>query len=674
VEVRAVGGAGPGRAARRRPGAVALAACLYLVAAIVATAPAISHAWTDFLADGQPSHGEAAPGDHLQTAYRLWLPGHQIEQLAAPWRDPYSFQPEAAPQLNPAAWPFGLPFWPLWRALGIVVGWNVFVLLGLLAGGLATFLWLRELVGTGAALVGGLVFEIAPYRLEQTSTGHLLAPVSLLVPLALWTFERGTRGSRWWLVASVAAIASIPASGQVHLALGAIPFYLAYALVRAPRERWAGVAAVAGTALAVAAGVAVWVFLIRGSIGEGDRSLRQVRFFSASWLDFVVRHERHGAESFVFLGWLAPLVALVGLVLLVRRGSSSLAALLGLGVLVPMVLALGTTTPVYRTVRFAVVPLRHARVPERLMPIACLAIAALVAVAIDALLTGIRARAGSRLVKNERAWLAGAVTAAVVVLGVDLRVKVFEPSRADQGNAAYAALRSEPGRPLELPVFTPGIHYGSVYMYYGTQVPRERPQGYSTVAPAAADRVATELAPVNCGDWTNGAASLIRRLGVRSIVFHAGLFRDNPAAPDTAAFAWRALVQHGYRPRASDGPVTLLAPGGGPASPAPPLGEPPRAAAIFCDGWGPVGGSGQLLIPPHASVWVYNANGADLRLYLTAHPAATVRVRVDGLPRSSREIAGLAETRIALGEEGWHLVTLDAPHGSRVRKLSYAVG
>ena len=231
-----------------------------------------ANARTDFLAGGAPGHGEAAAGDHLQTAYRIWLPGSQLERGAAPWRDPYSFRPEAKPQLNPAAWPFGLPFWPLERALGVVVGWNVLVLLGLLAAGLLTFLWLRELegVGWGAALVGGLVFEVAPYRLEQ-STEHLLGLVSILLPLALWTFERARRGSAWWVLPSALAIASIPASGQVHFALGAVPFYLGYACVRT-RERWPLVAAVAATGLAVAAGVLVWWFVIDGSIGkEGAR-------------------------------------------------------------------------------------------------------------------------------------------------------------------------------------------------------------------------------------------------------------------------------------------------------------------------------------------------------------------------------------------------------------------
>jgi hypothetical protein len=641
---------------------IPLAVALCLAAAVIATVPAIRHAHTDFLAGGAPGHGEAAAGDHLQTAYRLWLPGDQLEHGRAPWRDPYSFRPEAQPQLNPAAWPFGAPFWPLERALGVVVAWNVFVILSLLAAGLLTFLWLRELeVGEGAALVGGLVFELAPYRLEQT-TEHLLGPISMLLPLALWTFERALRGSRWWLLPSVAAIASIPASGQVHLALGAVPFFLAYAVVRT-RDRWSLAGAVAGAGLAIAAGVVLWIFLIDGSIGEGGRSLRQVDKYSAEWLDLVVRHARHGMESFVFLGWLTPILAVVGLVYLARERSYGLATVFGLGALVPIVLALGTNTPAYEGVRWLVYPLRYPRVPERLLPIACLAIAALVAIAVSEL---------SRLPARIPRQAAAITVLAAVLLLADLRVTTFEATAADAKNGAYAALGSQPGRLLEVPVFRPGIHYGGVYLYYGMRVRRERPQGYSTLAPKVADTVARELSGINCGDWSGGAAGLVQRLGVGPVVFHAGLFKDNPEAPDSALFAWRGLVAHGYRPIASDGPVTLLArrPGTTPPSGAP-VAEPPRDAAVFCDGWSPNSGSGRTTTAPHAALWVYNEGGADLRLFVRTERPSTVRIGVDGNRGFPRHLPRLGEARVQLGPAGWHLVTLDGTPG--VRAVAYAL-
>ena len=53
-----------------------------------------------------------------------------------------------------------------------------------------------------------------------------------------------------------------------------------------------------------------------------------------------------------------------------------------IGVVIPVVLALGTNTPVYSPLWHALPPFRFPRVPERLLPIACLCLAALLAFAV----------------------------------------------------------------------------------------------------------------------------------------------------------------------------------------------------------------------------------------------------------------------------------------------------
>ncbi|HZO63118.1 MAG TPA: hypothetical protein VFB35_09080, partial [Gaiellaceae bacterium] len=459
------------------------------VAAIVATEPAVLHVATQFMAGGAPGHGEAAPGDHLQSDYRLWLAGHQLEHGRAPWTDPYSFQPEAGSRVNPAWWPFGLPYWPLDRVLGAVLAWNVFTLLCLFAAGVLAMLWLLELeLSLPAAAAGGLAFEIAPYRVMQ-SRGHLLGPTSLLLALALWAFERAHRSGRWgWWALSWAALASIPLSGQVHLALGAIPFYALYAGCRTLARRDL-VAAGVGVVAAVAAGLLIRETVIAGSIDSGGRSLGEVRFYSATGVDFLSRHTRHGVEAFVFLGWLTPLLAIAGLVLLAVSRRHGLALVLGVGAVVPILLALGTHFPLYSTIWHHFPPLRYPRVPERLMPIACLCLAALLAFAVDWALERPEAARVPPLAL-------GAVVA--VVLVADLHVRAFHGSAADTSNAAYAAVKSAPpGRLVEVPVFTPDIHYGSVYQHYEQQVLRERPLGYSTTAPREADVVARHLQPLD---------------------------------------------------------------------------------------------------------------------------------------------------------------------------------
>lgn len=480
----------PSDSSQRRARVVALATVLYLAAGLYAALPALDRISTHFFGYGTPTPGVVTPGDHLQTTYNLWLPAHALVEGEAPWLDPYSFQPESPKRINYPAWPFAVVFGPLHAVLGTLGAWNAFVLLTYVGAGACTALWLRALgLPLGASLIGGLVFALAPYRSLQTAGGHLLGPISMLLPLSLWGLE--TR--RTWLAA--AALASIPLSGQVHLAIGAIPFFLAYAAARRG-VRASNNLLLAGRSagIAVAAGLLVWATSIRGRSGASDRSFAEVERYSAELLDFVARHSRHGFESMVLLGWLTPLVALAGLVVLAKR-DRALALVLGLGALVPIVFALGANTPLYEPLWEHLPGLGQTRVPARLLPIACLCIAALFAYALA------RVR-----------WRYAAV-AAVLLVAADARVDTFDPLVADEHNAIYADLRTRSdGRILERPVFLPERQEGSVYFYYSMQAPRERPLGYSTTAPHAAVEAAREL--------RRGADP--RRYGVRWIVHFRG--------------------------------------------------------------------------------------------------------------------------------------------------------
>ena len=458
------------------------------------------------MAEGLPAFGEAAPGDHLQTGYNLWLVGHQLEEGRTPWRDPYSFQPEAEPRWNLAGWPYGYVYWPLERALGTVLAWNAFVLLGFLgAGGLAA-LWLGELgLRRGAALTGGLAFALAPYLQAQWSAGHLLAWSALLLPVSLYALERARRGSLWWLVLAGAALASIPLSGQLHLSLAAITFFCGYALVR---FRWAALLG----APAVAAGLVAYVLAVRDTTGASGRQFRQVEHFSASASDFFSRNT-DDLEQVVYPDDHRRPRA--------RRAHR------------PRLAAATRPRPGPRPgccrpdplrariaparVREGLAPsagLHHTRVPERLMPVASLALAALLAIAL------------SRL-----PW-PGIAAMAALLLVVELPLGMFNETAADENNGAYAALRERPpGRMLELPVFRSGEQLASTYLYYLTQAPREHPSGYSTTAPREADRELLALRQSPCRD--------LPLLGVRYLVVHYGqanpcggtlLARDGPVA------------------------------------------------------------------------------------------------------------------------------------------------
>jgi hypothetical protein len=530
------------RSARART--VAGGGVLYAAAALLATWPGLGRFSSAYLAGGARGFGELAHGDYLQTSYRIWLVGHQLGSGHAPWLDPTSFQPESPHQIALGGWPFGVLLWPLYAVASPVLAWNVFTLLALAAGGALACWWLRELgLGVGAALVGGLAFELAPYRLEQ-STGHLLGPISILLPLALACFERGLRRSPWWHAGAVGALVSIPLSGQVHLALGAVPFFVLYALCRSRRGGALAAAAVAA-ALAALAGLAIQRGVIAHSIVAGGRDFHALTQYSAWPVDLVSRTQRHGSEQLVFLGWLTVAGALAGLGLLARERRRGLAIALGLGAVVPVAAALGSHLFAYRFLWHHLFVLRYARVPERTVPIACLCLAGLLAVTVD------------RPARTRPHWTVEIVAVALVAVAADLHVSVFRATAADAHNAAYAALASAgPGRLLELPVALPSDDLGSVYLGYERQALRERPLGYSTVAPPRADRIARALWPLNCGVIDARERRLLVELDVRYVAVHDGLFRLRGHWALLGA-ARRGLRAAGFRPVTRGGVVEL---------------------------------------------------------------------------------------------------------------------
>ncbi len=484
----------------------------------------MKHLDGNYLAGKAPDYGEQQSGDYLQLVWNYWLPGHQLVHGRDPFIDPYSFQTESKPRPNLQGWLLGVPFWPLERAFGTSWAYNLVLLLTFLAAGGFTCWWLRSLgLRRGPAVLGGVLFALAPYRIQQ-STGHLLGQISFLLPAMLLGLER-----RRFVLATLALVA-IPLSGQVHLALGAIPLFVAYAWVRLPP--WRGrLYALAGVLVAVAAGELVQHLVIATSILSGGRSIGSVRFYSATIGDFLTRSNGNGVERFVFIGWVTPLVALVGVAAVWRAGRGRLAVLLALAALVPMLLALGTHLPGYETAWHHFKPLRYPRVPERLLPIACLAIAALVAYA------------ATRL---RNVWL---VALLAVGLAADLHVRMFDATTAYTNDSAYDALQG-PGALLELPIFRPDIDLGSVYLAYAIQAPRKRPEGYSTTAPLTADGWAKRHHGLSCGEGDVPTY-------IRFVAIHRGVYkRANYVGDRCPAAAEAMLRRQGFRLLARSGPIS----------------------------------------------------------------------------------------------------------------------
>jgi hypothetical protein len=639
MAVRRVRGIGLRHARRSR--ALALVG-LYAVAAFVSTLPASLDFASAFIADGTDGDGEPAAGDHLQTVYRFWLVGHQLARGAAPWVDPYSFQPLVEPQTVLAGWPFGLAFWPLEAAFGPVVAWNLLLLGTIVAAGLLTYGWLRELeLSPAAAAVGGLAFALAPYRLAQSGT-HLLGWIAVLLPLALFAYERSRRAdglaAHLWGALAAVSLLSIPLSGQIHLALGVIPFVAVYVAIRATpvAATWAA----AGLLAAVGTGLAIHFAIVRGSAESEGRSLQEVGEYSADLWDLVSRWLPAQPEQFVYLGWLVPVLAAAGAVVLWRTGQRALTVVLGAAAVLPVLLALGTNFPLYELLWNALPPLRFPRVPGRLMPIADLAVAALAAVAVARVLAASGRRVGL------------AAAAVLVLVAADLLVFPLRPSAADEGNDAYAGLAAEPaGRVLELPLFEPGIHYGSVYDYYQLQTPRERPGGYSTLVPRPAYDFYFLRNRLSCGVWLTGDEETLAQMDIRQITFHAGMYEQG-SVPG-AWFGWQGLRAHGFAPVARGGLVTLLAREDRVDLDVP-LDEPRRDRPYFCEGW-----NDRVMDERQGPLWVYGAG--TLRLAVDAASPTPAMLWVDGEIIDRKRVDRTTTFEAELAGEGWHAVVLEVP-------------
>ena len=475
----------------------------------------------------------------------------------------------------------------------------------------------------------------------------------MLVPLALWAYERSRRaqsrrGAHLWGALAAAAVVSVPLSGQLHLALGVLPFVAAYAALRFARPAafwiWGGALA------AAAAGLVAEAVVIGGTTEAEGRSLAEVAYYSASPLDVLSRWQLHGPERFVYLGWLLPVLAVAGLVLLARR-RRGLAILLGLAALLPALLALGTNLPLYETLRDLFPPLRYPRVPGRFLPLANLALAALAAVA--------AAAAVARFQGRRRAAVAAALLALVAA---DLLVFPLRGSEADPDNAAYAALAaSGPGRVLELPVFQRGTgQFGSVYQYYTQQAPRERPTGYA-LAPEEAFDFTERFNRLDCGAWLPGDREELERLGIRSIVWHGGLYEQSETPG-----AWHAgegLRREGLG-IAGGGPVVYLwAPGRDGA----PLG--PRARARRAAPLRRLGGRRARALPRARSGSTGRARPSSSS---TPRRRSQVTAFADGRALEPVSVSGRTLLTASLPEPGWHAFVLRGAPGLRLVRAGFA--
>jgi hypothetical protein len=215
-------------------GRAALAvAALFIVLGLAFTAPLATHLRDGLPYAAVPPEGRETSwrvqGDYLQFYYYLWLVRDRLAAGASFLRDPYQFAVDG-PRLNlPNTFlPVALLYVPL-SLVGPRLAYNALVLLSFAGAGVATALLARRYgLSRSAALVAGVVFACAPYRVGALLGGHPAGLAYGLWPLAVWGLEgavTGSLGGGVWCAVALVSLAIVEPHFFYFAAL-ALPLYL----------------------------------------------------------------------------------------------------------------------------------------------------------------------------------------------------------------------------------------------------------------------------------------------------------------------------------------------------------------------------------------------------------------------------------------------------------------
>ncbi|HEV8673642.1 MAG TPA: hypothetical protein VGX21_06315 [Methylomirabilota bacterium] len=173
------------------------------------------------------------PGDSLQLYYWFWLMRDNLAGGSRLFTNPYEF--DVTPVLPPQRYgfyqfPLSLLF-VVFSALGGAAAYNAMIVLSFPLAAVAMYLLVRLYTDhRGAALVGALIFALAPFRLAQLLGGHSNGLLVFLLPLIVYGYEMGLR-RRGLTFGTLAGL------GLVSLALS--DFHLLYYVVLFSAGYWA---------------------------------------------------------------------------------------------------------------------------------------------------------------------------------------------------------------------------------------------------------------------------------------------------------------------------------------------------------------------------------------------------------------------------------------------------
>lgn len=444
----------------------------YLFIALVMTEPLIFH-FRDYAMAGLE--------DGAMSIWNLWWMKYSVMNLGqSPFHTDFLFYPDGA-SLTFHSMPKvqGLVGIPLQYLVGITMAYNIIFLLTFVLTALATYWLVYQLLGERLpAFLAGVLYAYCPARWGHLGHSQLLA--TMLIPVYILLLIKGREalekgGRRPWIYFSLAGLAlAVTAYDTEYYAVFMLMFSALYFFFYVPFEwkaslfrRWG----LLFVGLTVSATVFTAIFLpmllaAKREIGaSGDFVTFPANWaimYSADLLAFFVPHIRgeylgsifrySSAAEITFLGWLAMILAVAGIVAYRRRRDTWLwvmtALFFGVLALGPKVIILGKVTgiPAPYLVLTKVPVLNSVRVPSRFVVIVMLAVAILAAYGCSALFSTIR----------RRGWSSAAVplAAVVILLLIYIEFKPLYPLSSTTSPSVYSEIAASdiPGSVITLPM------------------------------------------------------------------------------------------------------------------------------------------------------------------------------------------------------------------------------
>jgi hypothetical protein len=471
-------------------------------------------------------------GDALFSVWRLAWIAHQLPRDPLHLFDANIFYPERGTlAFSDAVIVPGLMAAPLlWLGVHQVIVYNIIFLSGFALSGAAMFLLVRSLTGhNGAAFIAGFVFAFLPYRYMHYA--HLEMQMAFFMPLCLWALHRTMRWGRMRDGILTGLFFALQCLSCWYYGIFLSTFLAVIGLVLLVAE---GYARAAKSVRALAAGGVLAVLIVgpmslpyfsaRRSVGE--RPADEIAFYSATPVNYIAAHPRNalyggvtskwaGQERELFMGFVVPLIALIGL--WPPMSPSRIAYAVAL--VVAFDLSLGFNGLLYPWFHAYVLPYRGLRVPARMAMIVGLGLAVLAGYGAERLLRSVRSAPGTSRV------VFAAMTALVFLeYRSTLLLKSIPPSAPPIYDTLSAGSRNVL---LELPLIRPDISIEPMFMYYSTFHWYNLANGYSGFKPPSYDDLlrVVETFP------DEPSVGELRRRGVNHVIVHQAYFR--PGAYDT---------------------------------------------------------------------------------------------------------------------------------------------